>query len=149
MTNLRDDARAKLGIEAGDLLARDPRLVYASGSGYGTRGPQARSRGFDYPSSWCRSRSAYVQTPPDGPPPLQPGSVGDLTGGATLARAIAAALLRREPQPAGSVGGSGTRCSGRPSCERCGTSSNAATTVAMRSATMDRYSPCVTTYNRR
>jgi crotonobetainyl-CoA:carnitine CoA-transferase CaiB-like acyl-CoA transferase len=103
VTNLRDDARAKLGIEAGDLLARNPRLVYASGSGYGTRGPLARSRGFDYPSSWCRSGSAYVQTPPDGPPPLQPGSVGDLTGGATLAGAIAAALFRRERSGKGAV----------------------------------------------
>ena len=104
VTNMRDDARTKLGIEPGDFVERNPRLIYASGTGYGKRGPMARSRGFDYPSSWCRSGSAYVQTPADGtPPPSQPGSVGDLTGGATLAGAIAAALFRRERTGRGAV----------------------------------------------
>jgi formyl-CoA transferase len=104
VTNLRADARVKLGIGAEELMARNPRLVYASGTGYGRWGPLAQSAAFDYPSSWCRSGSAYVQTPPNGdPPPLQPGSVGDLTGGATLAGAIAAALFRRERTGRGAV----------------------------------------------
>jgi formyl-CoA transferase len=104
ITNLRDDARAKLGIEAADLMARNPRLVYARGTGYGRKGPMALNRGFDYPSSWCRSGSGFVQTPAsDEPPPSQPGSVGDLTGGATLAGAIAAALFRRERTGRGAV----------------------------------------------
>jgi formyl-CoA transferase len=82
----------------------NPRLIYASGTGYGRRGPLAQARGFDYPSSWCRSGSGYVQTRDDGaPPPVQPGSVGDLTGGATLAGAIAAALFRRERTGRGAV----------------------------------------------
>jgi crotonobetainyl-CoA:carnitine CoA-transferase CaiB-like acyl-CoA transferase len=104
ITNMRDDARVKLGIEPTDVMAHNPRLVYASGTGYGRRGPMAQARGFDYPSSWCRSGSAYVQTPADGgPPPPQPGSVGDLTGGATLAGAIAAALFRRERTGRGAI----------------------------------------------
>lgn len=105
ITNMRDDAKAKLGIEADQLMARNPRLVYARGSGYGRRGPMAAARGFDYPSSWCRSGSAYVQTPANGvdPPPGQPGSVGDLCGGATLAGAIAAALFRRERTGKGAI----------------------------------------------
>ncbi len=104
MTNMRDDARAKLGIEVAQLMERNPRLIYASGSGYGPRGPLARSRGFDYPSSWCRSGSGFAQTRSDGqPPPVQPGSVGDLTGGATLAGAISAALFRRERTGRGAV----------------------------------------------
>lgn len=104
VTNLRDDARAKLGITADDLMARNPRLIYASGNGYGKSGPLASSRGFDFPSSWCRSGSAYVQSAATGgPPPPQPGSVGDLTGGATLAAAISAALFRRERTGRGAV----------------------------------------------
>ena len=104
VTNMRDEARAKMGIDAADLVARNPRLIYARGTGYGQQGPLAQARGFDYPSSWCRSGSAYAQTPPDGgPPPSQPGSVGDLTGGATLAGAIAAALFRRERTGRGAV----------------------------------------------
>jgi len=104
LTNMRDDARFKLGIEPSDLMALNPTLVYGRASGYGTRGPMATSRGFDYPSSWCRAGSAYVQTPLDGgPPPPQPGSVGDLCGGATLAGAVAAALFRRERTGKGTV----------------------------------------------
>jgi formyl-CoA transferase len=97
LTNLRGSARAKLGITAEELTGRNQRLIYASGSGYGNDGPLAAARGFDYPSSWCRSGSAFVQAAQTGgPPPAQPGSVGDLTGGATLAGAICAALFRRE-----------------------------------------------------
>jgi formyl-CoA transferase len=104
VTNLREEARAKLGIDAQSVMARNPRIIYASGTGYGTRGPMAKTAGFDFPSSWCRSGSAYAQTTPgDVPPPAQPGSVGDLTGGATLAGAIAAALFRRERTGKGAV----------------------------------------------
>lgn len=97
VTNLRESARKKLGITADELMTRNPRLVYAAGTGYGKVGPLASAGGFDYPSSWCRSGSAYVQSVQvGGPPPFQPGSVGDLCGGATLAGAISAALFRRE-----------------------------------------------------
>jgi crotonobetainyl-CoA:carnitine CoA-transferase CaiB-like acyl-CoA transferase len=104
VTNLRGDARRKLGIEAADLTARNPRLIYARATGYGMTGPMADHGGFDFPSSWCRSGSGFVQTPANGdPPPQQPGSVGDLTGGATLAGAISAALFRRERTGRGAV----------------------------------------------
>jgi crotonobetainyl-CoA:carnitine CoA-transferase CaiB-like acyl-CoA transferase len=103
-TSLRADARAKLGIEAAELMACNPKLIYARGAGYGLRGPLAGQGGFDFPSSWCRSGSGYVQTPVDGSrPPQQPGSVGDLTGGATLAGAISAALFRRERTGKGAI----------------------------------------------
>jgi|KBSSwiStaDraftv2_1062776.scaffolds.fasta_scaffold251022_3 crotonobetainyl-CoA:carnitine CoA-transferase CaiB-like acyl-CoA transferase len=104
ITNLRADARTKLGIEAAELMALNPKLIYARATGYGTQGPMANDGGFDYPSSWCRSGSAFVQTPANGdPPPLQPGSVGDLTGGATICGAISAALFRRERTGKGCV----------------------------------------------
>jgi formyl-CoA transferase len=76
VTNLRSGARAKLGIEPATLMARNPRLIYARGTGYGLRGTMADDGGFDFPSSWCRSGSGYAQTFPGGEPPQQPGSVG-------------------------------------------------------------------------
>ena len=104
LTNLRTSARRKMGIEPESLMKINPRLVYARGTGYGTRGAMAESGGFDFPSSWCRSGSGFAQTPPDGSrPPNQPGSVGDLTGGATLAGAISAALFRRERTGKGAI----------------------------------------------
>ena len=102
-TNLRTSARRKMKIEPEDLMVRNPRLIYARGTGYGMQGPMAEHGGFDYPSSWCRSGSGFAQTPESGPPPQQPGSVGDLTGGATLAGAISAALFRRERTGKGAV----------------------------------------------
>ncbi|MFB0874889.1 MULTISPECIES: CaiB/BaiF CoA transferase family protein [unclassified Sphingobium] len=103
ITNLRADARAKLGIEAAEVTAINPRIIYARGTGYGLQGRMANDGGFDFPSSWCRSGSAYLQTLPDGEPPMQPGSVGDLGGGATLAGAVAAALFRRERTGKGAI----------------------------------------------
>lgn len=104
ITSLRADARLKLGLEPADLFERKPNLIYARASAYGTRGPLGRQGGFDFPSSWCRSGSAYNQAQASGErPPRQPGSVGDLTGGATLAGAISAALFRRERTGKGAV----------------------------------------------
>ena len=103
ITNLRADARAKLGIEPDDVMALNPRIIYARGTGYGLQGAMANDGGFDFPSSWCRSGSGYIQTQPGGEPPQQPGSVGDLGGGATLAGAISAALFRRERTGKGAV----------------------------------------------
>lgn len=102
-TNLRRDARIKLGIEPEDLMKRNPRLIYARGTGYGLKGKMADDGGFDFPSSWCRSGSGFAQTFPGGEPPSQPGSVGDLMGGATLAGAISAALFRRERTGKGAI----------------------------------------------
>lgn len=103
ITNLRASARAKLGIEAEELMKRNPRLIYARGTGYGIRGPMANDGGFDFPSAWCRSGSGYVQTPVGEEPRVQPGSFGDLGGGATLAGAVAAALFRRERTGKGAI----------------------------------------------
>src|SRR5262249_42695243 len=46
--------------------------------------------------AWARPGAAFQMTPGGGEPPNQPGSLGDLSGGLTLAGAIAAALYRRE-----------------------------------------------------
>jgi formyl-CoA transferase len=104
ITNLREGARRKMGVEPELLMKLNPRLIYARGTGYGLRGPLAGAPGFDHPSSWCRAGSAFAQDARDGnPPPPQPGSVGDLTGGATLAGAISAALFRRERTGRGAI----------------------------------------------
>lgn len=103
-TNLRGSARKKMGIEPEELMKVNPKLIYARGTGYGMKGAMASHGGFDFPSSWCRSGSAYVQSLSGANPPVkQPGSVGDLCGGATLAGAIAAALFRRERTGKGAI----------------------------------------------
>jgi len=103
ITSLRREARQKLSIEAKDLVARYPRLIYARATGFGLKGPIADRGGFDFPSSWCLGGAGYMQTVPGQAPPMQPGSFGDLTGGITLAGAVAAALFRRERTGKGAI----------------------------------------------
>lgn len=102
-TNLRADARQKLGIEPADLFKINPKLIYARGTGYGLHGPFARQGGFDFPSTWCRGGLAYIQTPAGGQPPPAPASTGDLAGGVTTAGAICAALFKRERTGKGAI----------------------------------------------
>lgn len=103
LTNMRPEARRKMGIEADQLTRRFPRLIYARGTAYGAKGAMAEVGGFDYPSAWCRTGAAHLQTHSGEVPPAQPGSIGDLTGGVTLAGAVAAALFRRERTGRGAI----------------------------------------------
>lgn len=103
ITNMRTDARAKLGVEPADVMKINPKIVYGRGTGYGLRGAMANDGGFDFPSAWCRSGAGYKQAQAVGEPPMQPGSIGDLGGGLALAGAIAAALFRRERTGKGAV----------------------------------------------
>lgn len=103
VTNFRTDARRRIGIETDTIRAINPRIIYARATGYGLKGALANDGGFDYPSGWCRGGSAFMQTLPGAPPPMQPGSIGDLGGGAMLAGAISAALFRRERTGKGAI----------------------------------------------
>jgi len=103
ITNLRQDARKKLGIEPEEIMKINPRIIYARGTGHGMEGELAHAGGFDWPSMWCRAGQSYMQTVPGREPAKQPGSVGDLGGGSTTAGAIAAALFRRERTGKGAI----------------------------------------------
>ncbi len=96
LTNFLPAARRRLGVEVDDVRMRNPRLVYALGTGQGSLGPEAEDGGFDLASAWARGGSAFQMTPTGGEPPNQPGSFGDLSGGMNLAGAVAAALFKRQ-----------------------------------------------------
>jgi crotonobetainyl-CoA:carnitine CoA-transferase CaiB-like acyl-CoA transferase len=102
-TNLRADARRKLGIEPEDLFKLNPTLIYARGTGYGREGPFAAQGGFDGPTTWCRGGLSYLATKPGQEAPSAPSSIGDLMGGLTTAGAIAAALFKRERTGKGAI----------------------------------------------
>jgi crotonobetainyl-CoA:carnitine CoA-transferase CaiB-like acyl-CoA transferase len=95
-TNFLPGARQRLAIDVEHVRARNPRVVYALGTGQGSLGPEAERGGFDLACAWARAGAAFQMTPDGGEPPNQPGSLGDLSGGLALAGAIAAALYRRE-----------------------------------------------------
>jgi crotonobetainyl-CoA:carnitine CoA-transferase CaiB-like acyl-CoA transferase len=97
VTNYLPSIRAKLKIDVEDIRARNPKIIYARGSGYGSQGPETDRGGFDGASFWARSGLANGFTPPDSEWPVpQQAAFGDVLGGLTIAGGITAALLKRE-----------------------------------------------------
>jgi formyl-CoA transferase len=97
LTSFRQPALEKLQIDWEHIHEINPRIVYARSSGYGPRGPDANTPAFDLAATWARAGLLQQMTSPDAESPsLQPGSVGDLSGGLNLASGVAAALLKRE-----------------------------------------------------
>ncbi|GAF44709.1 CaiB/BaiF CoA transferase family protein [Rhodococcus wratislaviensis] len=98
MTNFLPDARQKLGIDVEQVMARNPRIVYARGSAQGTTGPDRDKGGFDGITYWARSGAAGSIAPDDLDwPANMPGpGFGDIQSGMALAGGVAAGLLHRE-----------------------------------------------------
>ena len=98
ITSYLPQARKVLGFDVADVQARNPRIIYARGSGQGPLGPDADKGGFDAISFWSRTGLAMNSLDPQmSYPPRLPGpAIGDLISGMYLAGGIAAALLHRE-----------------------------------------------------
>lgn len=105
LTNFLPPARTKLHIDVEDIRKINPNIIYVRGSGFGQRGPDAQSPGFDGTAFWSRGGSAYGVTPPgyDASLFMPAGAYGDSMGGMTIAGGIAGALLARERTGEGSV----------------------------------------------
>lgn len=104
LTNMRPGALRRAGLDAETLTGRYPRLVYARGSGYGVRGPDADQAGYDATAFWSRGGLGHVLTPPERDYPImQRGAMGDRNGAMALAFGVAAALLKRTRTGTGSV----------------------------------------------
>jgi crotonobetainyl-CoA:carnitine CoA-transferase CaiB-like acyl-CoA transferase len=93
--NYRPSVKHRLGIGPDVLLARHPRLVYASISGFGQDGPYADRPGVDQIAQGLGGLMSVT-----GPPGSGPWRVGiaitDTVAGTFLAQAVAAALYARE-----------------------------------------------------
>ena len=97
VTNLLPDSRARMGIDVDQVRARNPKIIYARGHGYGTRGDLASQGGFDLAAYWARGGIADAYSDGTGSyPPIQRPAFGDSYGGLAIAGGIAAALLKRE-----------------------------------------------------
>ena len=81
-------------VGADALLRENPRLILASGSGYGRTGPYSSLRAMDLT---IQAMSGVMATTgfEDGPPVRTGPSVVDFMGGVHLAAAVLAALLQR------------------------------------------------------
>ena len=96
VSNLRRGALQRAGLGYEDVRRENPRLIYATVSGYGTRGPEKDRAAFDYAAFWARSGAMASLGEPEGPPPTQRPAMGDHPAGLSMAGAICAALYHRE-----------------------------------------------------
>ncbi len=93
--NFRPDVKHRLGIDYETLSAINPRLVYASISGFGQTGPYADRPGYDQIAQGMGGLMSVTGLPGQGP--VRVGiPVADLTSGLFLAQGILVALIERE-----------------------------------------------------
>src|ERR1700680_4671991 len=94
LENFRPDLQARLGIDYDALSKINPRLVYASISGFGQDGPYAKRPGFDQIAQGMGGLMSITGLPGQGP--MRVGiPVADLTAGLLCATGILVALLER------------------------------------------------------
>jgi crotonobetainyl-CoA:carnitine CoA-transferase CaiB-like acyl-CoA transferase len=96
ISNLRPDALDRLDLEPGPTVARHPRLVYCSVSGYGLRGDERDRPTYDIGAFWSRSGLAGQMADGDGVPLNARGGIGDhVTALAALSGVLAAVMEQR------------------------------------------------------
>jgi crotonobetainyl-CoA:carnitine CoA-transferase CaiB-like acyl-CoA transferase len=95
LTNYRPGVLERLGLGFAELSRRNPRLIYASGSSWGPRGPWRERPSRDTLAQAASGLMAKTG-PEDGPPFPAGVLVGDHTGGLALALGVVSALYARE-----------------------------------------------------
>ena len=93
--NFRPGAMARLGLGYDELSAINPRLIYASTSGFGHTGPYQHRPAVDVIVQGMGGVMSITGHP--GGPPARPGySIGDMAGGMYTAIGVLAALHERQ-----------------------------------------------------
>src|SRR5580700_5436218 len=93
--NYRPDVKHRLGIDYEHLRGLNPRLVYASISGFGQEGPYRERPGFDQIAQGMGGLMSITGLPGQGP--VRVGiPIADLSAGIFCAQGILLALLERE-----------------------------------------------------
>jgi len=100
--NFRPGVMERLGVGYEVLKSINPRLIYASISGYGTYGPYKDRPGYDVIAQGM-SGLMYLTGQPDAPPTRVGSSIGDTVAGMNAVIAILAAIYSREQTGAGQM----------------------------------------------
>lgn len=96
ITNYPLAARRRLKLDYDDVAKVNPRLIYASFTGYGESGPDADQVGFDTTAYFARSGIMDGARYDDAVPAVTMPAQGDRAAGMALAAAIMIALWNRE-----------------------------------------------------
>jgi crotonobetainyl-CoA:carnitine CoA-transferase CaiB-like acyl-CoA transferase len=97
ITNYPPPVRRKLRVAYDDIAPLNPRLIYASFTGYGEAGDEADKPGFDVTAWWARSGLMHlVRAGESAMPACSLSGMGDHPSAMALFGAIASALYQRE-----------------------------------------------------
>ena len=96
ITNFPFPVRARLQLEWEDVRSLNPRLIYASFTGYGEGGPDRDQAGFDSTAYFARSGLFDVARYEGQPPAFSLPAQGDRAAAMGLLSAILMALYNRE-----------------------------------------------------
>jgi crotonobetainyl-CoA:carnitine CoA-transferase CaiB-like acyl-CoA transferase len=95
LTNVRPGGLQRAGLDSAALIKRNPRLVYASVTGYGLEGPDADRPGMDSAAFWARSGLAAMFSPKGGDPVQLRTAFGDHVASMAIVAGVLAALHER------------------------------------------------------
>src|SRR5471032_2817415 len=114
--NFPPPVRAKLRLAYEDMKAVNPRLIYASLTGYGESGPDRDRPGFDATAYFARSGLLDAQRYEGGPPGVPGPAQGDRATAMALVSSILMALIHRMKTGEGSWVGTSLLGNGLWSC---------------------------------
>lgn len=95
LTNVRPGGLKRAGLDHDAVLARHPRLIYCTLTGYGLEGPDADRPGMDAAAFWARSGLAAMFRPKGGDPIQLRTAFGDHVASLAIVAAVLAALYER------------------------------------------------------
>jgi crotonobetainyl-CoA:carnitine CoA-transferase CaiB-like acyl-CoA transferase len=113
ITNYPPPVRRRLAITHDELAPLNPRLIYASFTGYGETGPEAHKPGFDATAWWARSGLMHlVRAGEEASPARSLPGMGDHPSSMATYGAIVTALYQRERTGKGAYVGSSLLANG-------------------------------------
>ena len=96
-SNYSMDVLKKFGLDYASLKDRFPGLVHFVLTGYGSKGPKANDRGYDYVAAWSYGGMMdLVSSGPDNPPPISRPGMMDIVASAHITSGLLAALYYKQ-----------------------------------------------------
>ena len=96
LNNLRPYEMQKFNLTYEAISARNPKIIYANLTGYGLKGPEKNSGGFDSVAFWARSGVMEMMHDPDTAPNISRAAYGDSITSLSLLAGVMTALFARE-----------------------------------------------------
>jgi crotonobetainyl-CoA:carnitine CoA-transferase CaiB-like acyl-CoA transferase len=96
-SNYSMDVLQKYGLDYASLKERFPALIHFVLTGYGSKGPKANDRGYDYVAAWSYGGLMdLVSSGPENPPPISRPGMMDIVASAHITSGLLAALYYKQ-----------------------------------------------------